>query len=47
LAAAKLALQADVNAQIAKAQAEYDAAVKAAADKLAAFRLAQLARLNG
>lgn len=47
LAAAKLALQADVNAQIAKAQADYDAAVKAAADKLAAFRTAQLARLNG
>jgi hypothetical protein len=47
LAAAKLALQADVNAQIAKAQAEYDAAVKAAADKLAALRAAQLARLNG
>jgi len=46
-AAAKLALQADVNLQIAKAQAEYDAAVKAAADKLAALRSAQLARLNG
>lgn len=47
LAAAKAALQADVNSQIAKAQAEHDAAVKAAADKLAAFRAAQLARLNG
>jgi hypothetical protein len=47
LAAAKLALQADVNVQIAKAQAEYDAAVKAAADKLAALKAAQLARLNG
>ena len=47
LAAAKAALQADVNSQIAKAQAEHDAVVKAAADKLAAFRAAQLARLNG
>lgn len=47
LAAAKLALQADVNAQIAKAQAEHDAAVKAAADRLAALKAAQLARLNG
>jgi hypothetical protein len=46
-AAAKLALQADVNAQIAKAQAEYDLAIKAAADKLAASKAAQLARLNG
>jgi hypothetical protein len=46
-AAAKLALQADVNAQIAKAQAEYDAAVKTAADKLATLKAAQLARLNG
>jgi hypothetical protein len=47
LAAAKLALQLDVNAQIAKAQAEHDAAVKVAADKLAALKAAQLARLNG
>jgi hypothetical protein len=46
-AAAKLALQADVNAQIAKAQAEYDAAVKAASDKLATLKATQLARLNG
>jgi len=47
LAAAKAALQADVNAQIAKAQAEYDASVKAASDKLATLKAAQLARLNG
>lgn len=47
LAAAKAALKADVDAQIAKAQAEYDAAVKLAADKLAAIKAAQLARLNG
>ena len=47
LAAAKVALQLDVNAQIAKAQADYDAAVKAASDKLATFKAAQLARLNG
>jgi len=46
LAAAKAALQADVNAQIAKAQAEYDAAVKIAADKLATLKATQLARLN-
>lgn len=47
IAAQKAAVKADVDAQIAKAQAEYDAAVKAAADKLAAFRASQLARLNG
>jgi hypothetical protein len=47
LAAAKAALQADVNAQIAKAQAEYDASVKVASDKLATLKAAQLARLNG
>lgn len=47
LAAAKLALQADVNAQIAKAQAEYDAMVKLASDKFYAYKAAQLARLNG
>ena len=46
-AAAKAAIKADVDAQIAKAQAEYDAAVKLAADKLAAIKAAQLARLNG
>lgn len=46
-ATAKAAIQADVDAQIAKAQAEYDAAVKLAADKLAAIKAAQLARLNG
>ena len=47
IAAAKAALQADIDAQIAKAQAEYDAAVKAAADKLASIKATQLARLNG
>jgi hypothetical protein len=47
IAAQKAAIKADVDAQIAKAQAEYDAAVKAAADKLASFRASQLARLNG
>ena len=46
-AAAKLALQADVNAQIAKAQAEYDSAVKLATTLLANIKAAQLARLNG
>jgi hypothetical protein len=46
-AAAKLALQADVNAQIAKAQADYDIAIKAAADRLAVLKATQLARLNG
>lgn len=47
IAAQKAAVKADVDTQIAKAQAEYEAAVKAAADKLAAFRASQLARLNG
>lgn len=47
IAAQKAALKADVDLQIAKAQAEYDAAVKAAADKLAATKALQLARLNG
>ena len=47
IAAQKAAIKADVDAQIAKAQAEYDAVVKAAADKLALFRASQLARLNG
>lgn len=46
-AAAKLALQADVNAQIAKAQAEHDSAVRLAATLLANIKAAQLARLNG
>jgi len=46
-AAQLLALKADVDAQIAKAEAEYQASVKAAADKLAAFKALQLARLNG
>jgi len=46
-AADKAAVKADVDSQIAKAQAEYEQAVKLAADKLAAFKSAQLARLNG
>ena len=46
-AAAKAALQAEVNAAIAAAQAEYDAAVKTAADKLAATKAQWLAKLNG
>ena len=50
-AAAKLALQAALKAEVDKAiavaQAEYDATVKAAADKLSAYKSAQLARLNG
>lgn len=50
-AAAKLASQAalkiEVDRAIAVAQAEYDSAVKAAADKLIAYKAAQLARLNG
>jgi hypothetical protein len=46
-AAAQLALKAEVDKAIAVAQAEYDATVKAAADKLSAYKTAQLARLNG
>jgi hypothetical protein len=46
-AAAKAALQAQVDAGIAAAQAEYDASVKAAADKLAATKATWLAKLNG
>jgi len=46
-AAAKAALKAEVDKAIAVAQAEYDATVKAAADKLSAYKTAQLARLNG
>jgi hypothetical protein len=46
-AAAKIALKAEVDKAIAVAQAEYDATVKAAADKLSAYKVAQLARLNG
>jgi len=45
--ALQLALKAEVDKAIAVAQAEYDATVKAAADKLAAYKSAQLARLNG
>ena len=46
-AAAQTALKAEIDKAIAVAQAEYDATVKAAADKLAAYKSAQLARLNG
>jgi hypothetical protein len=46
-AAAKAALKAEVDKAIAVAQAEYDATVKAAADKLSAYKTTQLARLNG
>jgi len=45
--AAQTALKAEVDKAIAVAQAEYDAIVKAAADKLSAYKAAQLARLNG
>lgn len=45
--AAQTALKAEVDKAIAVAQSEYDTIVKAAADKLSAFRAAQLARLNG
>ena len=45
--ALQLALKAEVDKAIAVAQAEYDATVKAAADKLSAYKTAQLARLNG
>ena len=46
-AAAQTALKAEIDKAIAVAQAEYDDTVKAAADKLAAYKSAQLARLNG
>ena len=46
-ALAKAALKAQVDAGIAAAQAEYDASVKAAADKLAATKATWLAKLNG
>jgi hypothetical protein len=46
-AAAKAALQAEANAAIAAAQAEYDATVKAAADKLASTKAVWMAKLNG
>jgi len=45
--AAQAALKAEIDKAIAVAQAEYDATVKAAADKLSAYKAAQLARLNG
>lgn len=47
IAAAKALLQSQVNAGIAAAQAEYDASVKIAADKLAASKAQWLAKLNG
>ena len=40
-------LQADANTAIAAAQAEYDASVKAAADKLAVIKANWLSKLNG
>jgi hypothetical protein len=40
-------LQADANAAIAAAQSEYDASVKAAADKLAVIKANWLSKLNG
>jgi hypothetical protein len=46
-AASQTALRAEIDKAIAVAQAEHDATVKAAADKLAAYKSAQLARLNG
>jgi hypothetical protein len=47
LAAQKAALQAEVNKLIADAETQYQLEIKAAADKLAAYKTAQLARLNG
>ena len=46
-AAAQLLLKAEVDKAIATAQAEYDASVKAATDKLAATKAVWLAKLNG
>ena len=46
-AAAKAALKVQVDAALLAAQAEYDASVKIAADKLAATRATWLAKLNG
>ena len=45
-AAVKLALKIEVDKAIAAAQLEYDTVVKAAADKLSAYKISQLARLN-
>lgn len=47
LADAQAVLKAQVDAGIAAAQAEYDASVRAAADKLAATKATWLAKLNG
>ena len=46
-AASKAALQVEINKLIADAEIQYQLEVKAAADKLAAYKSAQLARLNG
>lgn len=46
-AASKAALQAEINKLIADAELQYQLEVKAAADKLSAYKTAQLARLNG
>jgi hypothetical protein len=46
-AAAKAALQLEINKLIADAELQYQLEVKAAADKLSAYKTAQLARLNG
>ena len=46
-AASKAALQVEINKLIADAEIQYQLEVKAAADKLSAYKTAQLARLNG
>lgn len=46
-AASKAALQVEINKLIADAELQYQLEVKAAADKLSAYKTAQLARLNG
>jgi hypothetical protein len=46
-AATKAALQLEINKLIADAELQYQLEVKAAADKLSAYKTAQLARLNG
>lgn len=47
VAASKVALQLEINKLIADAEVQYQLEVKAAADKLSAYKTAQLARLNG
>jgi hypothetical protein len=46
-AATKAALQLEINKLIADAELQYQLEIKAAADKLSAYKTAQLARLNG